>query len=102
MFLSDITGDVSSSLHWKDIVDSHYRISLLFFRTAFNAVICLYFRVNRKKNDTRNNTSGTLFRVWCSVRKKQTVFRKKERYKPSETGTVWNKSLNTEGVCWFV
>jgi len=49
MFLSDIAGDVISSLHWKDIVDSHYGISLLFFRTAFNAVIYLCFRVNKKK-----------------------------------------------------
>lgn len=55
MFPSDIPSDVTSTLHLNDIVDSHYRLSLLFFRVAFNAVICLYFHVNgeKKKKEIR-------------------------------------------------
>jgi len=54
-------------------VDSHYRISLLFFRIPFNAVICLCFRVNRKKARTtiqpeRSFVFGVLLEKVCRER----------------------------------
>ena len=93
MFLADIVGDVTSTLHWKDIVASRYRISLLFLRTAFNAVICLYFRVNRKRKKISTTIYPERSIVFDVLLERNKRLVEKERYKPSETGTVWNNSL---------